>query len=109
MSTSLLEVKGIGPATVPLLAELGIKSAEDLAGAKPAAVAAVQGFSETRANQVIAAAGVLLRGVPAGTGAAPKKGQAVTAPAAKPKAEKQKAKEEKAPEALKPKKDKMDK
>jgi transcription termination factor NusA len=109
VSTSLLEVSGIGPATVPLLAEHGIKSAEDLAAAKPTTIAAVQGFSEIRANRVIAAAMAILRGAPADTKAAMKKSQGAKTPAANPKAAKQKAKEAKAPEAEKPKKDKKDK
>jgi hypothetical protein len=65
MSTSLLEVKGIGPATVPLLAELGIKSAEDLAAASLATIVAVPKFSEIRANRVIAAAKAVVEGAPA--------------------------------------------
>jgi phosphohistidine phosphatase len=59
---SLIEVKGIGPATAKLLADQGITSIEDLALAKLGAVTAVQGFSEIRAARVIDAAKALLQG-----------------------------------------------
>jgi transcription termination factor NusA len=60
MSRSILEVKGIGPATAVLLAENGITTAEELAAKSPLQVAAVKGFSEARATQVIANARALL-------------------------------------------------
>jgi transcription termination factor NusA len=53
---SLLEVSGIGPASAKHLAEHGIHSAEDLAGAKLRTLIAIPGFSQIRAKQVIAAA-----------------------------------------------------
>jgi hypothetical protein len=65
VSTSLLEVKGIGPAAAKLLVDHGITCTEDLAGAKLGVVMAVQGFSEIRASRVIDAAKALLNGVPA--------------------------------------------
>ncbi|MGK2943210.1 MAG: helix-hairpin-helix domain-containing protein [Desulfuromonadales bacterium] len=84
MSTSLLEVKGIGPATVPLLAELGIKSAEDLAAASLATIVAVPKFSEIRANRVIAAAKAVVEGAPAAFATEPlQKTAAVKKPAKK--------------------------
>lgn len=60
MSRSILEVKGIGPATAVLLTENGITTAEELAAKSPLQVAAIKGFSEIRATQVIANARALL-------------------------------------------------
>ena len=60
MSKSVLDVRGIGQSTAAILAENGIKSAEDLAGAKIERLLAVQGFSETRAARVISDAQALL-------------------------------------------------
>lgn len=60
MSKTILEVRGIDPATVTILAEKGIVTAEDLAGKTISQVAAIKGFSETRAVQVIADAKVLV-------------------------------------------------
>ena len=59
MSTSILEVRGIGPSTITTLAENGIKTAEDLASKEVSQVAAIKGFSEIRATQVIADAKTL--------------------------------------------------
>ncbi|MBN2792926.1 MAG: helix-hairpin-helix domain-containing protein [Desulfuromonadales bacterium] len=60
MATPVIEVKGIGPSTATVLKEHGIASAEDLAGATISQVAAVRGFSDIRAAQVIADAKMLL-------------------------------------------------
>lgn len=54
MPTSLNLVKGIGPATAEKLADAGVASAEDLAASTPDQLAAVPGFGESRAKQVIA-------------------------------------------------------
>lgn len=53
MSTSLLDVRGIGQATAKILAGQGITSAEDLAAAEIARIVSIQGFNELRAAQVI--------------------------------------------------------
>jgi transcription termination factor NusA len=60
MSKSILEVRGIGPATVAVLAENGIQTAADLASKKISQVAEIKGFSEIRAAQVITAAKELI-------------------------------------------------
>lgn len=60
MSKSILEVWGIGPSTSTVLAENGIKTAADLASKEVSLVAAIKGFSEIRAAQVISAAKELL-------------------------------------------------
>lgn len=60
MSKTILEVRGIGPTTVTLLSENGIVTAEDLAGKTVSQVAAIKGFSEIRAAQVIADAKALV-------------------------------------------------
>ena len=44
----LTDVAGIGPSTAKVLAEHGIKTAEDLANATAAQIVAVPGFSEAR-------------------------------------------------------------
>ena len=54
MPTSLNLVKGIGPATAVKLAAAGVTTAEDLAAATTEQLAAVPGFGEFRAKQVIA-------------------------------------------------------
>jgi transcription termination factor NusA len=59
MNTPILNVRGIGPAAATLLAENGISSAEQLAQQKVGTLAAIKGFSETRARQVIADATAL--------------------------------------------------
>lgn len=64
MSRSILEVKGIGPAAAALLAENGMTSVEELAAKTPLQVAAVKGFREIRAAQVIAHAQALLAEAP---------------------------------------------
>lgn len=60
MSKSILEVRGIGPSTITILAENGIKTAADLASKEVSQVAAIKGFSEIRAAQVISAAKELI-------------------------------------------------
>jgi NAD-dependent DNA ligase len=54
MATSVLQVKGIGPAAEKILAKAGITTAENLAAATPEALSAIPGFGESRARQVIA-------------------------------------------------------
>jgi len=54
MPTSILEVSGVGPSTAVILAENGIRSAEELAAQTPAQLATVRTFSLTRAARVIA-------------------------------------------------------
>lgn len=97
MATSLLEVKGIGPASVKLLAETGIHSAEDLAGAKLGRVIAIPGFSELRANRVMQAARELARPpvVVAGKKPAKEKTEEKTGPARKASGKKARAGQEK--------------
>lgn len=56
MATSILEVKGIGPATAKTLSEHNINSAEELATAKLGTIMAIPGFSEIRAGKAIAEA-----------------------------------------------------
>ena len=60
MAKSVLVVRGIGQSTAAILAENGIQSAEDLAGAKIEQLLCIQGFSETRAARVISDAQALL-------------------------------------------------
>ena len=62
MAKSILQVRGIGPAAAALLAEHGIKTAEDMAARHVAEVAAIKGFGENRAAQVIADAKALFEG-----------------------------------------------
>lgn len=56
MSKAIEDVAGIGPATAKILQESGILSADDLAARQVEEVAAIKGFSQVRAAQVIAAA-----------------------------------------------------
>lgn len=72
MTRSILDVKGIGPATAKVLAEHGFQSAQQLARTEVAQLAAVPGFSETRAAQVIAAAKSLDQEVKAAVAEMPK-------------------------------------
>ncbi len=60
MATDIEKVSGIGPATAAFLRSQGISSAEDLAGITVEQVAALKGFSTTRAEQVVTAAQQLL-------------------------------------------------
>jgi len=62
MSHSLTDVRGIGPSTAPLLVADGIDSVKELATASMARIAAIRGFSDTRAAEVIKAARALLWG-----------------------------------------------
>ena len=56
MRTPLSQIKGIGASTAKTLMTAGIKTAEDLASASIAQIAAVPGFGETRAQRVKEAA-----------------------------------------------------
>jgi hypothetical protein len=70
VTTSILKVKGIGPATVPMLTEFGFQTAEDLAAASVEQLGMVPGFGAARAKSIISGAASLLAGeVEAGTGA----------------------------------------
>jgi hypothetical protein len=91
MATSLLDVTGIGPASEKLLAEHGITSAEALAGAKLGSVIAVPGFSETRANRVMAAAKALTTPATVGSGEKPAKTKTGKQPASTKKSARKKA------------------
>ncbi|MFH1984416.1 MAG: helix-hairpin-helix domain-containing protein [Pseudomonadota bacterium] len=53
MPTSILQVKGVGPATAEKLSAAGFASAEDLAAATIDQVSAVPGLGESRAKQII--------------------------------------------------------
>ena len=64
MSTSILQVRGIGPFTATILAEHGITTAEELAAQAVPQVASIRTFSEIRAVQVINAAKTLLEATP---------------------------------------------
>ena len=63
MPTSVLQVKGIGPATAEKLAAAGFTSAEDIADASYEQLTAVPGFAESRARQIIANARLRLADV----------------------------------------------
>lgn len=98
MSQSILKVHGIGPAAAAILAENGISSAEDLAAKTPLQVAAIKGFSEIRAAQVVASAKALMAAEPlvADTEAPEKKSAGKkSAKTAKDKPKKKKEKEKK--------------
>ena len=60
MKLAIIDIKGIGPAAVATLAEYRINSVNALAGASVEKIAAIPGFSETRAAMVIAEAADLL-------------------------------------------------
>jgi hypothetical protein len=60
MKPAIIDIRGIGPAAVATLQEHGIKTVKALAGMSVGDLAAVPGFSETRAAGVIAAAVELL-------------------------------------------------
>jgi transcription termination factor NusA len=60
MSSSILEVQGIGQSTAVNLAKHGIKTIEDLASADVARLMTVKGFSDIRAARIISAAQQLL-------------------------------------------------
>ena len=106
MATTLIEVNGIGPATAKTLAEHGIESAEDLAGAKLGTIMSVPGFSEIRATRTIAAAKASIKGAAAAKTKTPTVKTAVSKPAAKkkPAAKQKKAKAKPAKKVEKAKK-----
>lgn len=60
MKTQLTDVRGVGPSTARNLEALGIRTVATLADASAREVAAVRGFGEARAAEVIAAAGAML-------------------------------------------------
>jgi len=60
MKLAIIDIKGIGPAAAATLAEYRINSVNGLAGASVEKIAAIPGFSETRAAMVIAEAADLL-------------------------------------------------
>ena len=60
MKPAVIDIKGIGPAAVETLAEYRINSVNALARASIEKIAAIPGFSETRAAMVIAEAADLL-------------------------------------------------
>lgn len=66
MSITISGIRGIGPATVDVLAEYGFKSIKDLAGASVESLSATPGFSEKRSAQVISDAKSLLATVDQG-------------------------------------------
>ena len=60
MAPAIIDIKGIGPAAVETLAGYRINSVDALAQASIEKIAAIPGFSETRAAMVIAEAADLL-------------------------------------------------
>jgi Holliday junction resolvasome RuvABC DNA-binding subunit len=60
MKPAIIDIKGIGPAAVATLAEYRINTVDALARASIEKIAAIPGFSETRAAMVIAEAADLL-------------------------------------------------
>jgi transcription termination factor NusA len=75
VATELIEVTGVGPATLKNLKEAGITSAEELASAKLGTVMAIPGFSEIRATRVINAAKEILKAEPVSKAKKPKAGK----------------------------------
>ena len=71
MATDVINVKGIGPSAANVLIDQGIGTAEALAAAAVALVAAIPGFGEARARQVIEAAAELADAGPAMSEAEP--------------------------------------
>ena len=112
MPTSILLVKGIGPATADKLTTAGIATAEDLVAATPEQLADVPGFGKFRGKQVIAQALQLV--TPAATDSViskdqkPSVGKTGVAKSKKGKASK-KSESEKKVEKKKGKKDKLKK
>jgi hypothetical protein len=101
MKTAIIEVRGIGPATAELLAAAGIDSAEELAARPLEEIVLLQGFSDIRAAQVVAAARALVTEAE-GVAAAPTGSKAAKKPGKKPqKAKVAKGKKEKAKKAAK--------
>ena len=69
MATSILSIKGIGPAAAATLATHGFNSAEELAAATIEQLSQVPGFSQARAQRTIAdAAAALSPADPASSG-----------------------------------------
>ena len=60
MKPDIIDIPGIGPTAVAVLAEHRIKSLAGLAKASVKKIATIPGFSEARATQAIAAAAELL-------------------------------------------------
>jgi len=99
MKPAITDIAGIGPAAAMALDEHGFSTIESLATASIETLAAVPGFSTTRAAKVIAAAGALLP-AQANTGDKPEK---------KAKGRKKDKKEKKGKKGKKDKKDKKGK
>lgn len=95
MLTSLLHVKGIGPATAEKLVAAGIPSAEALAEASLDELSAVPGFGDFRAGQIIAHARQLIDDTGEGKNKKSPSGEASPAKNEKDKAIMQKAKSKK--------------
>ena len=60
MKPAIIDIPGIGPAAAETLAEHHVIDLADLAGASVEKIVSIPGFSEVRANKVIAAAAELL-------------------------------------------------
>ena len=60
MKPAIIDIEGIGPAAVKVLAEHGIRTLASLSKASVEKIAAIPGFSEARSTQVIANAAELL-------------------------------------------------
>ena len=71
MATPITEVRGIGASTAAVLAKHGFSSAEDLASASIADIAAVPGFGESRAQKIKDAANDRLNNPAMGAETAP--------------------------------------
>lgn len=61
MDSSITDVKGIGPATLPALADHGVTSVKQLAEISVARLVQIPGFSDARARNVIRDAKALLK------------------------------------------------
>lgn len=103
MAQSILDVKGIGKVTSAILAKSGFKTANDLANTSVEKLAALPGFSETRAMQVIKNANDLI------TPISKEKALTTLVPKAKEKAASLLITKVKKPAKDKKKKDKKDK
>jgi hypothetical protein len=91
MPTSLLQVKGIGPATAERLKAAGFTTAEQLAVATVRELTDIPGFGAFRAKQVLASARQVAE-APAPSVAKPKAAKVEKIKSAKKKAEKKKDK-----------------
>ena len=103
MAQSILDVKGIGKVTSAILAKSGFKTANDLANTSVEKLAALPGFSETRAIQAIKNANDLI------TPVSKEKALTTLVPKAKEKAASLLITKVKKPAKDKKKKDKKDK